>query len=58
MSLELGSSTDARLRFKIDCGITPTIKMNIQSDQEGFSEPGDVIGSRSQAPAKIKETSP
>ena len=25
--------TDARLRFKIDCGMTPTIKMNFQSDK-------------------------
>ena len=25
--------TDACLRFKIDCGMTPTIKMNFQSDQ-------------------------
>ena len=48
-------STDARLRFKIDCGMTPTIKMNFQSDQQhvrdlwtcpGCSEPGDVMGSR------------
>ena len=26
--------TDARLRFKIDCGMTTTIKMNFQSDTQ------------------------
>ena len=49
------NSTDARMRFKLDCGMAPTIKMNFQSDQQfardlwtcpGCSEPGDVMGSR------------
>ena len=46
---------DARLRFKINCEMTPTVKMNFQSDAEysrdmwtcpGCSTSGDVLGCR------------
>ena len=46
---------DARLRFKINCEMTPTVKMNFQSDVEythdmwacpGCSTSGDVLGCR------------
>ena len=46
---------DARLRFKIESKMTPTIRMNFQSDSEftrllwacpGCSIPGDVTGAR------------
>ena len=47
--------TDARLRFKINCEMTPTIQMNFQSDSQHTkelwtcpecAEPGDAIGCR------------